>query len=303
MQRMHTAVASLLMAVCMMATAADIPAAKPAASGGCTPVAIPAKGTVAASWRDCANAPEMVRLRGGTFAMGDIDNTGSSAERPSRQVTVGSFAIGRYEVTFDEWDACYAAGGCTTNPDDMGYGRGKRPVIKVNWQDTQQYVAWLSAKTGKNYRLPSEAEWEYAARAGTKTRFSWGDGSEWVCADANVLDVSGRASHPKWNWSVICDDGHSETAPVGSYKPNPWGLYDMSGNVWEWTQDCWHPDYTNAPASGAAWLERDDGECSRRVNRGGGWGNNPRTIRTSTRDADGVENSGDALGFRVVRSP
>ena len=308
MQPSRITVARLLMAVCLGITSASVSsnaAAPSKPSPGCVAVAIPANPTTgtAAAWRDCADAPEMVRLRGGNFRMGDIDSTGSSAERPAREVSVNGFAISRYEVTFDEWDACVAAGGCKTRPDDLGFGRGRHPVIKVSWQDSQEYVRWLSTRTGKRYRLPTEAEWEYAARAGNEGRFGWGNESEWVCDKANVLDVSGRAKHPKWNWSVICDDGHADTAPVGSYKPNAWGLYDMSGNVWEWTEDCWHPDYTGAPATSAAWLEADEGECTRRVNRGGGWGNHPRTIRTSTRDADSVDSVGDALGFRVVRSP
>src|SRR5690606_3713818 len=106
------------------------------------------------------------------------------------------------------------------------------------------------------YRLPSEAEWEYLARAGTTTRYSWGDGSQWVCTSANVFDSSGAREHPEWNWSVPCDDGHARTAPVGSYPPNPWGIHDLHGNVWEWVQDCWHPDYRKAPTTSIAWLEQ-----------------------------------------------
>ena len=277
------------------------PAPSMVATPGCTTTILPRTAASPASWRDCAGAPEMIRLRGGPFRMGDLDGTGLSAERPVRQLTVRGFAISKTEVTFEQWDACQADGACP-QASDHGWGRGQRPVIGVSWQGAQRYVQWLSARTGKPYRLPSEVEWEYAARAGSVTRYSWGDGAEWVCNHANVLDAQGREAHPKWNWSVVCDDGHPATAPVASYQPNAWGLYDLAGNVWEWTADCWHPDYTGAPLGSAPWLAEQAGDCTRRVNRGGGWGNNPRTMRSSTRDADAVDGSGDALGFRVARS-
>lgn len=252
-------------------------------------------------WRDCADTPEMIRLQGGTFTMGEQTSTGTLYERPLREVVVREYAIGRYEVSFDEWDQCFRAGGCLREIDDEGWGRGKRPVINVSWIDAQQYVHWLSEKTGRNYRLPSEAEWEYAARAGTRTRYSWGDGAEWACSHANVLDLTGAALHPNWTWRVACDDGHATTSPVGSFPPNPWGLYDLYGNVWEWVQDCWHNDYTDAPTDSTAWTS--GGNCRKRVNRGGGWGNNPRSMRSASRDADNAESYSNAMGFRVARSP
>ena len=257
------------------------------------------KGPVA--WRDCADTPEMIRLKGGRFLMGEQGNTGTLYEQPVRTVRVAEFALGKYEVTFDEWDACHAARGCLRKVDDEGWGRGRRPVIKVNWVDAQQYVAWLSRKTGQKYRLPTEAEWEYAARAGTSTRYSWGDSSVWVCSLANVFDRTGLALHPNWHWSSECDDGYATTAPVGTFKPSRWGFHDLSGNVWEWVQDCWHSDYTGAPADSRAWDTGPD--CHKRVNRGGGWGNNPRSMRSASRDADEAESVSDALGFRVARSP
>lgn len=253
------------------------------------------------AWRDCADTPELIRLQGGRFLMGEQSNTGTAYERPLREVTVGEYAIGKYEVSFDEWDQCYHAGACAKQVDDEGWGRGKRPVINVSWVDAQQYVHWLSEKTGRKYRLLSEAEWEYAARAGTSTRYSWGDGAEWACSNANVLDLTGFAQHPNWRWLASCDDGHAHTAPVGSFPANPWGIHDINGNVWEWVQDCWHNDYTGAPATGAAWIS--DGECEKRVNRGGGWGNNPRSMRSASRDADNAESYSNAMGFRVARSP
>jgi formylglycine-generating enzyme required for sulfatase activity len=243
--------------------------------------------------------PELVELPGGSFQMGDIDGLGTEYERPVRTVQVPAFAIGKYEVTFNEWAACLTAGGCKYRPSHEGWGADGRPVINVSWNDAQEYVRWLSKETGDSYRLPTEAEWEYAARAGTETRYSWGDGSEWMCQEANVFDRDGLAANPDWNWHVQCKDGEPFTARVGQYRPNPWGLHDMFGNVWEWTEDCWHPDYTGAPTDGSAWTE--DGQCSKRVNRGGGWGNHPRTMRSATRDADNVGDRGDGLGFRVVR--
>ncbi len=253
------------------------------------------------SYRDCADTPELVRLLGATFDMGEHSTTGTTYERPIHSVTVAGFSIGKYEVTFDEWDACYRAGACLKQADDKGWGRGRRPVIDVSWIDAQQYVHWLSEKSGHHYRLPSEAEWEYASRAGTGSRFSWGDGAEWACESANVFDLTSSESFPNWHWRASCDDGFVTTAPVGSFKGNPWGLFDMSGNVWEWVQDCWHNDYTGAPADGSAWVE--GGQCSKRVNRGGGWGNHPRSMRSASRDADNADGYSNAIGFRVVRDP
>lgn len=250
-------------------------------------------------WRDCADSPQMVRLPGGRFLMGEQSDTGTLYERPLREVEIAEFSIGRFEITFDQWDECVGAGGCLRKPDDHGWGRGLRPVIDVTWVDAQQYVTWLSRKTGQVYRLPTEAEWEYAARAGTNTRYSWGDGAEWTCGHANMLDLTGREEHPNWHWHVYCDDGHAYTAPVGTYKPNPWDIHDMNGNVWEWVQDCWHNDYTDAPTDGSARVS--GGDCGKRVNRGGGWGNHPRSMRSASRDADAADGRSDALGFRVVR--
>lgn len=253
------------------------------------------------SYRDCADTPAMIRLQGGRFLMGEQGSAGTLYERPVREVQVGEFSIGQYEVTFDEWDQCVRAGGCLNAADDNGWGRGSRPVINVSWVDAQQYVHWLSNKTGRTYRLPTEAEWEYAARAGTNTRYSWGDGSEWVCSVANVLDLSGAEQHPTWHWHASCDDRYPTTAPVGSFPPNRWGLHDINGNVWEWVQDCWHSDYTEAPADSSPWIT--GGECGKRVNRGGGWGNHPRSMRSASRDADSAEGHSNAMGFRVARSP
>ncbi|MGQ0622628.1 MAG: formylglycine-generating enzyme family protein [Panacagrimonas sp.] len=262
-------------------------------------MAAPNPGPVA--WRDCADSPELIRLRGNRFRMGELGSTGTLYEKPVREVAVSEFSIGKYEVTFDEWDQCHLAGGCLNPADDEGWGRGRRPVVNVSWVDAQQYVHWLSTKTGRRYRLPTEAEWEYAARAGTTTRYHWGDGAEWACTTANVFDLTGYSVYPNWHWRATCDDNFATSAPVGSFEPNHWGLHDMNGNVWEWVQDCWHSDYTGAPRDSSAWIT--GGDCGKRVNRGGGWGNNPRSMRSASRDADSAEGHSNAMGFRIARSP
>ena len=212
-------------------------------------------------FRDCPNCPEMVVLPAGFFLMGSPPDAAwspdVSQEQPYHPVTIAEpFAVGRYEVTFDEWDACVAEGGCNCyEPEDENWGRGRRPVINVSWAEAQDYLYWLSQKTGKSYRLLSEAEWEYAVRAGTTTEYYWGDykRAHAICAYANVGE------------SAFDCDGKDMTLPVGSFRPNPFGLYDMIGNVQEWTADCWNDTYDGAPADGRAWLQ---GDCTLRVTRG-----------------------------------
>jgi formylglycine-generating enzyme required for sulfatase activity len=235
-------------------------------------------------FRDCADCPEMVRISAGSFLMGSPENGGQSNEHPQHTVHVPAFWIGKYAVTFEEWDACVAAGGCSTKPSDDGWGRGRQPVINVNWNDAQQYVRWLSTKTGHTYRLPSEAEWEYAARAGTTTRYYWGDEIGRGHANCGLCGS-------QWDKKL--------TAPVGSFAPNPWGLYDMSGNVWQWTRDCRHDNYSGAPADGSAWTA----ECTSLyyVVRGGGWYDPPtlaNVVIRFNRDATGVYKD---EGFRLAR--
>ena len=185
----------------------------------------------------------------------------SADEGPQHPVKITyPFEIGRYEVTFAQYDA-FAKDTQHQLPDDRGWGRGDRPVINVTWHDAQAYVKWLSDKTGKKYRLPTEAEWEYVARAGTATAYWWGD----RIGKANAA-CDGCGS--QW-------DG-KKTTLVGSFKPNAFGVYDTAGNVWEWTQDCWYGDYTRAPTDGSAWLEQNGGDCSRRVVRGGSWSSYPQ---------------------------
>ena len=194
-------------------------------------------------------------------------NDCSDTELPVHQVTVPSFAIGKYEVTFAEWDACVAGGGCKGyQPRDQGWGRGNRPVIGVSWEDAQAYVIWLSAQTGKTYRLPSEAEWEYAARAGTETKYHWGNS----IVGQNRANCEGCGS--LW-------DGE-ETALVGSFGPNAFGLHDIHGNVWEWVLDCWNSNYRGAPSNEQA---REAGSCGSHPIRGGSWENITRNRRSAER--------------------
>ncbi|MCK6508252.1 formylglycine-generating enzyme family protein, partial [Myxococcota bacterium] len=201
-------------------------------------------------------------------------------EKPVHPVTVSRpIAMGRFEVTFAEYDACLAAGGCRSNVSDRGWGRGSNPVIHVTWNDAQDYVRWLSAVTGQRYRLPTEAEWEYAARGGS--------GAE------NVFGV-GQANCEGCGSPF---DGR-RIAPVGRFPPNGFGLYDMLGNVWEWTLDCWNDSYRGAPNDGSPWLA---GDCSRRSLRGGGWNNDKDKATAAYRNKDPITDRDPDNGFRVVR--
>ena len=214
----------------------------------------------------------------------------SDGEGPQHRVTLSApFALGVSEVTFAEWDACVRGGGCNGyHPDDGGWGRGTRPVINVSWEDAQAYVRWLSRATGATYRLPSESEWEYAARAGTRTARYWGEAESGQCRYANG-----------WEYSASCPDGHRNTAPVRSYAPNGFGLHDVLGNMWEWMEDCWHDDYRGAPSDGAAWTR--GGEC-RRVLRGGSWSYSLRDLRSAARGRSDAGYRFGTIGFRVART-
>ena len=251
--------------------------------------------------------PEMVEIPGGTFTMGsaDEDDEAYGFERPAHSVTIRSFRMAKHEVTFEEYDKfAYDTG--RRPPSDTGFGAGRRPVINVSWDDAKYYGTWLSKRTGKKYRLPSEAEWEYAARGGKETRRFWGNEPEKACDYANVFDEK-NAEYLKRKYTTItwephpCPDDFPETAPVGSFKPNGYGLYDTLGNVWEWTEDCWHENYTNPPEDGSAWLETGGGECGRRVVRGGSWLNEPWGVRSAYRIGVTVDIRDFNLGFRLVQ--
>jgi formylglycine-generating enzyme required for sulfatase activity len=251
--------------------------------------------------RDCPDCPELVVVPAGEFVMGsaESDELRSPNEGPQRTVTFAKpFAIGKYEVTFDEWDACVAAKACAPVGDD-GWGRGRRPVIFVNFQMANDYARWLTQKTGKSYRVPSEAEWEYAARAGSATQWFWGNDPKKACEFGNVGDDTLRPEHPDWPLHD-CRDGFAKTAPVGSFKPNAFGLHDTVGNVWEWVEDCYNETYEGAPVDGRAWLT---GDCVRRVDKGGGWYNKPSAVRPALRYAgDDPARQNNTLGFRVARA-
>jgi len=204
------------------------------------------------------------------------------AEPPHRVTIQHKFAIGRSEVTFEDWDRCADDGGCKTHPDDRGWGRGKRPVINVSWLDATAFASWLSKKTGQKYRLPSEAEWEYAARGGTKTTYWWGS------------DVGSGLANCQG-----CSTGQGpKTLPVDSFKPNAFGLYDTSGNVAEWVADCWHEDYHGAPTDGSAWTEA---QCQLRVLRGGAYDSDAIYVSSASRFRYDYDVPYSANGFRLVR--
>jgi formylglycine-generating enzyme required for sulfatase activity len=228
------------------------------------------------SFRDCPQCPEMVVMPAGEFTMGSNEH---HFERPPQRVIIQRpLAVGKFEVTFAEWDACVAADDCNHRPGDEGWGRGRRPVINVSWDDTQEFVVWLSRVTGRTYRLLSEAEWEYAARGGTTTRYAFGD-----TLTANQAQF-----------------GAGKTEQVGSFPANRFGLHDMHGNVWEWCEDNWHPDYSGArPVDGSVW---PGGDSTRRILRGGSWRNPRHILRSAIRDRDRPVLRDYKIGFRLART-
>jgi formylglycine-generating enzyme required for sulfatase activity len=247
----------------------------------------PSPGSGKEKWfRDCTACPEMVVVPPGNFMMGLTDDDRGS-DVPQRRVTIAlPFGVGRFAVTFDEWDACVAAGGCNGyRPSDAGWGRGRRPVINISWDDAKAYVAWLSRATGKRYRLPSEAEREYVTRAGTTSRYWWGSS-----ISTDQANYNGRGSGGMFR---------QKTLPVDSFGPNPWGLYQVHGNVYEWTEDCWNESDKGAPADGAAWLT---GPCEGRVLRGGFWRAASMGLRAVSRVEATPNMKWDYVGFRVVRN-
>ena len=253
-----------------------------------------------AGFRDCPDCPEMTVIPAGEFLMGSpVSEEGrSDHEGPQRRVALRSFALGVAEVTFDEWEACVRGGGCN------GYrladrGAGAYPVVDVSWQDARAYAAWLSRKTGASYRLPSEAEWEYAARGGTTTSRYWGDSSASQCGHANGADAAAKRVYSDWTTATACDDGAVRAVPAGSYSANAFGIFDMLGSVWEWTDDCWVENYRGAPADGSP---RRGGDCGRRVLRGGSWFNAPRDLRSAARVGTPAELRRSFAGFRVART-
>ena len=251
-------------------------------------------------FRDCAECPAMVAVPPGTFTMGAPESEPLSQpnERPQRTVSIPAFAASAHEVTFAQWDACMAAGGCggyTPNDynelDGDGFGRGDRPVINVSWHDAQLYVDWLSRSSGQRYRLLTESEWEYAARAGTATPFHTGE-----TITPEQANFDGLYDYPAENYD---ESGlyHDQTVPVGTFAPNAFGLYDMHGNVLEWVQDC-YGHYASAPNDGSA----VEGDGCRRVLRGGSWTGLPWSLRSAWRDRSDAGHRFIDIGFRVART-
>jgi formylglycine-generating enzyme required for sulfatase activity len=231
-------------------------------------------------FQDCADCPVVVRIPGGSFTMGQAKGDPSAA--PQHTVTVRAFVIGQYPVTVGEWKACVAGGGCSFMP-RMTNADYRTPVHNVSWDDAQQYILWLSRSTGEKYRLPTEAEWEYAARAHTSTRYWWGDTMGTMLA--NCSDCGGR------------QDARTPL-PVGSFKPNPFGVHDMHGGVAQWVADCWFPNYQGAPTDAGA---RDQKNCQKRVLRGGSFRTDRETITASARGNYDSSVRYIAHGFRVAR--
>ena len=297
------------------------------------------------TFQDCTGCPKLVVIPPGSFMMGspEEEEGRDDNEGPVHEVRIDyPLAVGMYPVTFDEWDACVSDGGCGGyEPEDKDWGRGIRPVINVSWEDAQSYMRWLSRKTGKVYRLLSESEWEYAARAGTETPFHTGrtistkqanyDGNftygtvaavgASVAAAGGVLGA-GVVGAPVAAAVGVLGTGvvgalggilsgyrdgqegqyrEQMTTPVGSFEPNRFGLYDVHGNVCEWVEDCWNESYDGAPTDGSAW-ESEDCDCAQRLLRGGSWVSGPQLLRSAYRFRGSAGSRNDLIGFRVARS-
>ena len=229
--------------------------------------------------------PTMVVIPAGSFQMGDMQGRDKAA-MPVHTVRIPKpFAIGRYEVTFEDYDK-FAQATKRELPNDGGGGRGRQPVINFTWEEAVEYAKWLTAQTGNLYRLPTEAEWEYASRGGTETNFWWGNEMK-----SGIANCSGCGS--QWDEKI--------TAPVGSFPPNPFGLYDTAGNVWEWVEDCDHEDYKGAPTDGSAWKKENGGNCYLRVFRGGSWNYGTKGLRSSLRGRGDPGTRSATIGLRLVR--
>ena len=281
----------------------------------------PSTQTTPKEFRDCETCPPMVEVPPGRFRMGFDGGEKDRYEGPVREVAVTrAFALGKFEVTHGQYAAFVRATARVSGPGcnvwveakqtverdtsldwrNPGYGRPPRddePVACISWDDAEAYVAWLSALTGQRYRLPTEAEWEYAARAGRDSRYTWGDDPELACRFANVYDDS--AAHPGIPWAPTrCTDGYSGVAPVGRFAPNEFGLHDMIGNVWEWVADCYAMPYPATPVDGSAQLTTG---CDRRGTRGGGWRTQIDRQRPSFRGRDPMNLLSQIFGLRVAR--
>lgn len=287
------------------------------------------------TYRDCAGCPEMMVVPAGRFRMGDLGGGGNKSELPVHDVSVQLFAIGKREVMVREFKEFVSTSTYLTNAgkdrssdvgcfsyDDRGNRRESNwkiragvnwqnpgyatvdnsydPVACVSWNDAQAYVKWLSSETGKQYRLPSEAEQEYVLRAGGVSRYPWGDKKSEACLHSNVADLTRSPGRQNWEVQFKCNDGYFFAAPTGGYSPNAFGLMDISGNLWEWAEDCWHPTYSGAPDDGSAWTL--GGNCNRRMIRGGSWAGSAPFLRSAFRGVANPSSRYDYTGFRVAQS-
>ena len=254
------------------------PNSQPIATPAATPNTTPGK-----TFKDCPTCPEMVSISPGQFVMGSAK--GDPSERPAHRVTLARpFAIGKFEVTVAQWKECVKAGDCKNFPAKADTS-DNAPIRDVSWDDAQEYVKWLSGISGQKYRLPTEAEWEYAARGGSTSTYWWGD--KVIAGKANCKDCGNNA----WD--------RNKPADVGTFDANPYGIYDMNGNVWEWVSDCWHKNYKGAPANGSSW-EQDN--CRKRVIRGGSWRNDKSYVHSASRFKYDAYVRYIQNGFRVARS-
>lgn len=286
---MNDRLLALPLALALIAASATAQEAAPATSAS-TPAAASTNAATPSAPADEAVAKllagidaGMVAIAGGSFRMGDLSGRGFPDEKPVRQVTVAPFHLSRHEVTFEQYDA-YAAATGKPRPSSQSLPRGTTPVMNVNWNEANEMIAWLNQMSGLKYRLPSEAEWEYAARAGSASEYPWG-------AAYDIAKANGNGKDGVDQWAF--------TSPVGSFAPNAWGLYDMVGNVWEWVQDCYTENYEGAPTDGSA---RRSGlfDCTP-VIRGGSWANNPMNLRVADRSWHDATYRYYFLGFRLAR--
>ena len=250
-------------------------------------------------FKECELCPEMIVVPAGQFLMGASDGEPGSTpdERPQHRVNFANpFSVGRFPVTLSEWDACVAATGCSYRPTDQGWGRGRQPVINILWDDAKEYVAWLSRTTGKTYHLPSEAEREYVTRAGTTTAYWWGE--SFVPEQANCSPGTPELS-PTRIGGLEQLAAPARVLPVQSFVPNPWGLYQAHGNVYDWVEDCWNDNYNGAPSDGSAWTGRN---CNGHVLRGGAFSRKPQAARSAARIWSGSPNRFVYMSVRVART-
>lgn len=298
----------------------------------------PVSSRIGEAFRDCATCPQMLPLPGGSFTIGSSETQVERyrSESPQREIQVPPIAVSETEITRGQYAAFVAAtgrptpGGCRTHGDGSSLTGGPHqnaswrapgfmqsddhPVVCVSWLDARAYVQWLSSITDREYRLPGEAEWEYAARAGTVSAFFFGESGDNACSSMNGGDQSLARALPPWGPAIeasaakgelgarliACDDGYAFTAPVGRYAANAFGLRDMAGNAWEWVEDCYHPSYAEISANGAPYVVEG---CDQRRTRGGSWDDYPIDLRSSVRKRLPPEQARDNVGFRVVASP